>query len=60
MRLLPLSHRDVQAILHRLRPRLAAFATEAASGPGTLRSFHPLQEIASMRHETAAARLFAS
>ena len=47
MRLLPFSHRDVQAALHRLRPDIAEAATAAATTPiDDMRSFHPLQEIA--------------
>ena len=59
MRLLPVSHRDVQSILHRLRPRIAALAqsTVTTSPP---RSFAPLQDVASMRHARAEARLFSS
>ncbi|HLF78328.1 MAG TPA: urease accessory UreF family protein [Dehalococcoidia bacterium] len=61
MRLLPVSHRDVQAILHRLRPQIASLAPALDAGDTPkLRSFNPMQEIASMRHAFAAARLFAS
>nr|ART39634.1 J202 [uncultured bacterium] len=72
MRLMHVSHRDVQAILHRLRPEIAALAAEASNGAngqmgkvgdGTarlMRSFQPLQEIASMRHARGNARLFSS
>lgn len=67
MRLLPVSHRDVQGALHRLRPVIAELAREAAEaaeasvgGVPSLLSFHPLQEIASMRHARASVRLFAS
>jgi urease accessory protein len=61
MRLLPVSHRDVQAALHRLRPAIAALASDVVAGVTIpLRSFQPLQDIASMRHEAATARLFAS
>jgi urease accessory protein len=61
MRLLPVSHRDVQGALHRLRPEIAALAVRAAATPlDDLRSFHPLQEIASMRHRSATLWLFAS
>jgi urease accessory protein len=61
MRLMPISHRDVQATLHHLRPVIAALASEvAAGGARPLRSFQPLQDVASMRHEAALARLFAS
>ena len=61
MRLLPVSHRDVQGALHRLRPEVASLAHDASSSTeAPLRSFAPLQEIASMRHAGATARLFAS
>lgn len=61
MRLMAVSHRDVQATLHHLRPVIADLASDLASGGARpLRSFQPLQDIASMRHESAAARLFAS
>ncbi|HEU0074730.1 MAG TPA: urease accessory UreF family protein [Dehalococcoidia bacterium] len=56
MRLGRISHRDAQAILHRLRP---AVAVQDYSG-GPFQAYHPLQEIASMRHQRAEARLFAS
>ena len=88
MRLGRISHRDTQAILHRLRPLIAGVDAVAPNDPsswrtgapltltlslegegigrpdeaiaGELRAYHPLQEIASMRHERAEARLFAS
>lgn len=60
MRLFPISHRDVQATLHRLRPRIAELARRAADPACRLESFHPLQEIAAMRHEALSARMFAS
>jgi urease accessory protein len=66
MRLMRVSHRDVQAILHRLRPLIARLAADVRSGalrpesPSLLSGFHPLQDIASMRHASAEARLFAS
>lgn len=61
MRLLPISHRDVQATLHHLRPVIAALASGVVGGGARpLRSFQPIQDIASMRHEAASARLFAS
>ena len=65
MRLLPVSHRDVQGVLHRLRPAIAALAIDAAASidgqaSPRLLAFHPLQEIASMRHRAASVRLFAS
>ncbi len=62
MRLMRVSHRDVQAILHRLRPLIARLAADVRSGvqPVALSGFHPVQDIASMRHAGAEARLFAS
>jgi urease accessory protein UreF len=64
MRLMRMSHRDVQAILHRLRPEIALLSAGSgrvdADEPVPLRSFHPLQEIASMRHARGNARLFSS
>jgi urease accessory protein len=60
MRILPISHRDVQGALHRLRPRLAELAREAADPKRALESFHPLQDIASMQHEAAPVRMFRS
>jgi len=65
MRLMRVSHRDVQAALHALRPQIASIADgiislkTGASRP-TLHAFNPMQDIASMRHECAEARLFAS
>lgn len=56
MRLGRISHRDAQAVLHRLRPLIADLDLSDRS----LCSCHPLQEIASMRHQRAEARLFAS
>jgi urease accessory protein len=62
MRLGRISHRDAQATLHRLRPRIDALVQqiEAFDSDTPLLAFQPLQEIASMRHERAEARLFAS
>jgi urease accessory protein len=61
MRLLPLSHRDVQSALHGARPLIASLAERASRiGPHQLASFHPMQEIASMRHRHAGVRMFAS
>lgn len=61
MRLFSVSHRDVQGILHRLRPLIAEVAGEAAASAETpFAASHPLQEIASMRHRDARARFFAS
>jgi urease accessory protein len=61
MRLLPISHRDAQAVLHHVRATVASAAREASGAPPLeFASFHPLQEIASMRHADAAVRFFAS
>ena len=61
MRLMAISHRDVQATLHFLRPVIASLSLDVVSGGARpLQSFQPLQDIASMRHEAASARLFAS
>ncbi len=61
MRLMPESHRDVQGALHRLRPEIAALAADATATAGLpFAAFHPLQEIASMRHRVAPVRMFAS
>ena len=62
MRLGRVSHRDTQGITHRLRPLIVELADAVvAAGPSArLRAFHPVQEIASMRHARAEARLFAS
>ena len=62
MRLLPVSHRDAQAVLHRVRDEIAAVAEKTCEdgGGGGFSSFHPLQEIAAMRHERARVRFFAS
>jgi urease accessory protein len=61
MRLLPVSHRDAQSALHHHRreiPRLADDARLLAEDGYA--SFAPAQEIASMRHEGATVRFFAS
>ena len=50
MRLLPISHRDAQSVLHRVRDAIADAARVAAGAePLPFTSFHPLQEIA-QRH----------
>ncbi len=61
MRLMPVSHRDTQAALHAIRADvvdLARWSVERLREPPS--SFHPLQELASMRHERAAVRFFTS
>jgi urease accessory protein len=68
LRLMRVSHRDVQTALHTLRPQISSIADDIADGLAPtgsppildLRSFNPLQDIAAMRHERAEARLFAS
>lgn len=61
MRLLPLSHRDAQAVLHDARAEISAIVEETdGSDDRPFTSFHPLQEIASMRHADAPVRFFAS
>ncbi|MGE0228728.1 MAG: urease accessory protein UreF [Dehalococcoidia bacterium] len=61
MRLLPVSHRDVQGALHWLRPRIAELAAAAVrENDRPFASCHPLQEIASMRHRDAPVRFFTS
>jgi urease accessory protein UreF len=60
MRLMPFSHRDAQGALHRLRPAIASLSEDVIERPRLLAAFHPLQEIASMRHAAAEARLFMS
>lgn len=61
MRLLPVSHRDAQSALHRVRLTIAPVAEDLVrSAHQPFDAFNPLQEIASMRHETAAVRFFAS
>lgn len=61
MRLLPVSHRDAQAALHRHRvsiPDLVGRAVEQRDEEYA--SFAPLHEIASARHERSTVRFFAS
>ena len=60
MRLLPVSHRDVQAMLLRLRPTIAVLAVAASAAGRPLEAFHPLQDIAAMRHEAANVRMLSS
>ena len=60
LRLMRISHHDVQATLHDLRPHITQLAADAALPDRQLRAFHPAQEIAAMRHRTARMRLFAS
>jgi urease accessory protein len=62
MRLLPFSHRDAQAVLHKLRPEIAGLASRIVAARRAFEPscFHPLQEIASMRHASANVRLFMS
>ena len=61
LRLLRVTHDDVQAILVELRPLAARLVEEAvAADPLAIAGGAPQLEIWSMRHESGAARLFAS
>jgi len=61
IRLLPLTHDDVQRILVGLRPRIAVLAREAAAAdPLQMAGAAPQWELWAMRHEVATVRLFAS
>ena len=52
------SHIQAQLIVQRIRPTLTALL--AAPLPESLSSFTPVADIAMMRHETQATRLFAN
>jgi urease accessory protein len=61
LRLLRVTHDDVQAILTDQRPLMARLADKAVrTDPHTIAGGAPQFEIWSMRHETATVRLFAS
>lgn len=61
MRLLPISHSDVQGILYRLQGTLTSLMNEIQGLPWEeMASFTPELDIASMSHETDDLRLFAS
>lgn len=61
MRLLRITHDDVQAILTALRPLMTDLAAQAArADPADIAGSAPQFELWSMRHETVAMRLFAS
>jgi len=61
LRLLRITHDDVQAILVDLRGLLAALAAKATrADPLEMAGSAPLLELWAMRHETATVRLFAS
>jgi urease accessory protein len=54
-------HRGAQAVLHRMRPVIAAAALEAIDRDvGQISSCTPLLDVMAMRHEEAELRLFAS
>jgi len=54
-------HRTAQALLHRVRPVLAAAAERAVAGEVTdISTCTPLPDVLSMRHERAEVRLFAT
>ncbi len=61
LRLLPLGQLEGQQVLWRLAPDLERLAREAAArGPASMWSFAPGNELAGLRHERLAARLFRS
>jgi urease accessory protein len=60
VRLGTIGHIGAQKILSRLHPTIAHFATFPQVSLDEIHSFMPQAEIASMRHEIAAARLFAN
>ncbi|MGD9894122.1 MAG: urease accessory protein UreF [Dehalococcoidia bacterium] len=61
LRLLRISHDDVQSILVELRPLMQRFAIEAVEAdPLAMAGAAPQLEIWAMRHETATVRLFSS
>jgi urease accessory protein len=61
LRLLPVTHDEVQAILVRLRPLITGLAKVACSAdPLQIAGSAPQLEVWAMRHEVAAVRLFAS
>lgn len=61
VRLLPITHDEVQHALVTLRPLCAALASGAAAAdPAAMAGSIPWLEVWSMRHETASVRLFAS
>jgi urease accessory protein len=56
-----IGQREVQRILHHLKPAVYAAVTHAARVPlDEAGSFAPMWDLASMRHEVAPARMFAS
>lgn len=61
IRLLPLTHTDVQTTLYRLGPVITDLAGEIEGVPWPdMRSFTPELDISMMEHETSDLRLFAS
>lgn len=61
MRLLPLTHSQVQGILHRLHPLIAELADEIQHRPWTeMASFTPELDLAAIGHESDDLRMFAS
>jgi urease accessory protein len=59
-RLMPLGHTHAQAILFRIKPKIAAVAANAITAGIDVPSFTPLVETASMCHSRLATRLFIS
>lgn len=61
LRLMRITHDDIQSVLVELRPLVRRLATEAAaSDPYDMAGAAPVYEIWAMRHETATVRLFSS
>jgi urease accessory protein len=61
LRLLPLTHTDAQVILHRLHPIIVDRTGEIEGVPWTdMTCFTPELDIASLGHESADLRMFAS
>lgn len=60
VRLGTIGHIGAQKILSRLQPTIARLVTSATASLDEIHSFMPQAEIASMRHEIAATRLFAN
>ena len=60
LRLSLISHVDAQRILTSLRPGIAALLAAPVPDLAAVGGFTPLVDIAMMRHETQAVRLFAN
>jgi len=60
LRLGLLGHLEAQQVLTRIQPVLLELLAEPPADPEQVQGFSPLAEIAVMRHETQALRLFAN